>query len=462
VGTVLKDRDLAPGESTVDAYGAFLVRQRVVVAGGVLAGLVAALAILVAGPRTYSATTEVLVLGLVDEPADDGRSVAINLDDEAQILTSAAVARDAAARMPGRQTARDMIDATDATVPANTTILSITFRAPDPVSARDGAQAMGAAYLAQREALGRARLDAALAWLETERADVQRQLQDVTVRLGTAAESVTDQANRTALAGRLGGLRARLSAASASVPLGGRVVSDAALPARPRTPVPALVLVSGLLGGLLLGTGLGASREFLGPRILNADDLSRRFGLPVLTEVDAGPKAPQDITRLANLVISECDREAGAVRSYLIATTSPQSRDIAGPLVDALRRSGRPTTLERPEDQGRPALRPPHGPAPEGERAGGSQAGGVSLEERVEAARRRGEIVVIDAPATGTGRLAPLVADALVVVVDFGRTSPDALENALDRLHREHHVLTGIIGVRPPHGRRLRGRSPRD
>lgn len=446
--------ELAPGESTFGSYAAFIRRRRVAVAGGLLCGFLAGLTLLTLGPKTYSATTDVLVLDVIAGPAANSTAQALNLDDEAQILTSSDVVRNAAGRMGERARGLDLSAATEVTVPANSTIVSITFRAPDPETARLGAQSLAESYLDQRHAEGRAQLDRATAWLQMQRAEAQEQLQTVLARLGTPEQQVADPAVRAELTSQLGRLRARLTAVLASVPLGGRVVADAMLPRSPRSPVPALVLVSGAMLGLLGGCALGALRDLLGPRILTADDVRRRTGAPVLTVLRHDEDSAQDVTRLANLVLDECDREPTAVRSFLVVSTSPRVRAIAEALVEALRRAGRETSVFRPEMEplipggSRERLAParPHGR-------------GAALDERVDAARTRGDIVVIDAPATGAGNLAPLVADALVVVVDLGETRPEVLDRALTHHHRDHHRLTGIVGVLPAHRRRF-GQRP--
>jgi capsular polysaccharide biosynthesis protein len=436
---------LAPGESTFGAYRAFLARQRVAVLGGVLAGIVVATAVLILGPKTYAARAEVLVLGLVSGPAADAPAT-VNLDNEARVLTSTPVLQEAARRMGAGTDPRALEDAVEASVAANTTVLSITFRARDAEVARRGADALAAAYLADREASARARLDAALAWLKRERADVEGQLQQVILRLGTEAERTTDQATRTVLAGRLSRLRGQLAETAATVPLGGRLVSEAALPTVQRTPIPTLVLISGVMGGLLAGCALGGLRDVVSPRLCSAEDIMRRLGAPVLTVVDEAT-AHADLARLATLVIDESERAPSPVRSFLVAATTARVRGLADALGAALRDAGREAHLARVEVRTAVPVPAERTRVLEPVASAGHVPG--LWDEEADAARARGEIVVIDGPADGAGVLAPMVADALIVVVDFGRTRPDQLQRAVAHLQREHHRLIGIVGARP-------------
>jgi capsular polysaccharide biosynthesis protein len=445
---------LAPGESTFGSYGAFLRRRRTSVLGGALAGILVALAIVTLGPQTYAATTEVLVLGQVTGPAADQRAT-VNLDDEAQLLTSTEVLQGAAQRLGPGTAPEEIVEAVEASVAANTTVLSITYRASDPQTARRGADALAAAYLDQRQAQAHSRLDAALGWLDREQAEVEKQLQEVLVRIGRAEEQPTDRANRTVLISRLRQLRWQQADVAASVPLGGRIVSAAALPTSPRTPIPALVLISGAMAGLLAGCALGGLREYLSPRIRSAEDVARRLGAPVLTVVHAST-ARADLTRLATLVMDESDRPTAPARTFLVAATTPRVRGITEALAAALRQAGRETLLLRPEKPARTLIG-----------AGRTAAAGptgddaqppVSWDDEADAARERGEIVLIDGACGGIGALAPMVAEALIIVVEFGGTTPEELERAVAHLARDHHELVGIVGVTP----RRSGRSPWD
>jgi succinoglycan biosynthesis transport protein ExoP len=133
---------------TVEDYAALLRRRAVSLAGGVLAGLIVAVAYVVVTPPVYRATAEVLVLPLTTDLQDSPRGRKVNVDDAAQLVVSAEVTEAAAAAL-GRGSAT-LTEAIDVTVPANTSVLQISYFSTDPDEAARTAGAFATAYLAQR------------------------------------------------------------------------------------------------------------------------------------------------------------------------------------------------------------------------------------------------------------------------------------------------------------------------
>lgn len=432
-----------PQEETFSSYRAFLSAHRWTVAGATLVGLLGAVLLIAVGPKTYSSTTDVLLLELLDRAGDRADSVSINLDTEAVVATSRPVLREAAVRMGGRVSATDIADAVEITVPANTTILSLTYRAPAPETAQRGARAVGLAYLSHRQAEAETVLRDVVVALERQRTELQTLLQPVTARIGTAAEQPSDRSLRNALTQELREVAAKQAEASSTVPLGGRIIATAESPGQSWTPAPVLVLASGLTVGVLAGLALAAARNRMAPRLRQASDIAARTGIPVLAVIRRGARREHDLARLVNLVLAETERPGRPVRSFLVAATSPRVGDVARTLAERLRIAGRATTvLPTP-----PSLLTQFRPRQAAEFAA-----------RAEGALHRSDILLLDAAASGTGNLPSLMAEGLIAVVDLGDTSPDLLEMTLARLHRDHHRVTGVVAVESSAS--ARGRPP--
>jgi capsular polysaccharide biosynthesis protein len=430
-----------PDEETFSSYRAFLSVHRWTVVLATLAGLLGGVVLLAVGPKTYSSTTEVLLLEMLDRASDRADSVSINLDTEAVVATSLPVLREAAQLMGGHASTTKMANAVEITVPANTTILAVTYRASTPEAAQNGASAVGQAYLAHRQAEAEAELQNVVTALERQRTELQTRIQPVAARIGSPAEQPGDRSMRNALSQDERDVTDKLAVASATVPLGGRIIAAAQASGHARTPKPVLVLVSGLIAGLVAGLALAAARDRALPRLRHAADITDRTGVPVLAVIRRGREWDHDLTRLTNLVLAETERPDEPVHTFLIAATSPRVRDVARALEQRLRRAGRPTTLLPT-------------PPPLLARVPSQQSAGFA--ERVDDALHRSDILLLDANAPGTGSLPPLMADGVIAVVDLGDTSPDRLARALAQLHRDHHRVTGVVAVEPSRAVRAR------
>ena len=149
-GPTLTTSDARVGVQANEYAGVFRRRWPYVVVGLVLGLLLGALAVRVL-PSTYASTASVMVQSNSDDTAlkDARTNSEINLDTEAQIVKSMVVAKLAQERLGGDTVPRTLAEHVNVSVPANTTVLDITFSAPDPRAAQRGAQAFADAYLAQ-------------------------------------------------------------------------------------------------------------------------------------------------------------------------------------------------------------------------------------------------------------------------------------------------------------------------
>src|SRR3954471_23662276 len=95
-----------------------------------------------------------------DANASGGRTKGdINLDTEAQLVKSTAVAVGAKQLLRSPAAPDELAKAVTVEVPANTTVLVIAYTGDSPQAAQASAHAFAEAYLRNREASARARLD---------------------------------------------------------------------------------------------------------------------------------------------------------------------------------------------------------------------------------------------------------------------------------------------------------------
>src|SRR4051794_16637363 len=117
------------------------------------AGLGGGAALTRALPKVYESSTSVLVQALdQDTNAQGGRTKGtVNLDTEAQLVGSGAVAAKAAELLRTARSPIDLAKDVSVEVPANTTVLVITFKADQAQTAQSGSHAFAEAYLRNRE-----------------------------------------------------------------------------------------------------------------------------------------------------------------------------------------------------------------------------------------------------------------------------------------------------------------------
>ena len=337
-------------------YFILLRRQWLVVLLCLVLGLGAALAYLQWAPKEYRSTTSVLVTAMqTDSTAAVDTRVVINLDTEAQLVTSTETVALATENLGLPPTeARVTADRVGVSVPPNTEILDVTYVGSTAAEAQRGSLAFAEAYLEQRRATG----ESILANQETalqERIDVvtgelNRVLQEA-ARLpedSAARARADDQASR--LSTQLSTLSSNQNRIRSESLTPGRIVAEPRLPSSPSSPDPLIAVAAGLLLGALLGVGIAALRHRADDLIRTPDDLFRRTRVPVAavlaTRLHAGEVAllpplsadGRGYARLRNLVttsLEESDR-----RVVLVAGVRRGGGPVAANLAASLARSG--------------------------------------------------------------------------------------------------------------------------
>lgn len=282
------------------------------VAACALLGLIAAGVVTTVLPHRYQASTAVLVLptGTQDVNATGGRTKeTINLDTEAQLVRSTAVAQQArellgTATPPGR-----LADAVEVSVPPNSTVLEIAYTATDPAAARAGSHAFATAYLTNRADTAQSATNATVRALRSRADHLTAQLRTTSDKLADADSSSAQHAmldaQRRSLVDQLGTLGNRISDATTQAAAPGRIITDAGTPQRATSPSVLVDLAAGLFLGLLVGVAVALGLARYGRRVRSGADLTRRTGVTVLADVPA--------------THAERDRRYGRIRNELVA-----------------------------------------------------------------------------------------------------------------------------------------------
>ncbi|MCD0447811.1 Wzz/FepE/Etk N-terminal domain-containing protein [Actinocorallia sp. API 0066] len=261
----------APAQGLAD-YVAMLRRRWWVVAQAACVFLALAAGLVVLVPEKYASFVVVNVTstGVAGTGGQSSSRNDINLQTESQRVKSLNVAQIAARALKTEKSPKELSRQITVTVPNDSTVLYLTCTAPEPIEARDCAQAFGQAYLSSRTDSALKVINPQLQTLETQIANITREW---------SAEKEPQQ--KSLLFSQLQSLTDQLSTAkiTAANITPGEIITDALLTADPVDPRPGRYLPSGLAVGLLVGVIAAILLERLDRRVHSAGDLERRLGL---------------------------------------------------------------------------------------------------------------------------------------------------------------------------------------
>ena len=278
------------------------------------AGLLCLLGVAVAGgyllvaPAAYTATVLVQVNALPsDANAVGGRTAGpVNMDNEAQVAQSGAVAALVRARLHSALPVADIASNISVTVPPNSTFLQVGYSAPAPRAARRWAAAVASAYLSQRRATAEAIIGTGIAALRQQEAGLRATIEKLRSLIGSGqadpAARVRDELLLADAQDALSSAAAHIDeatplydslAAPGSV-IVGSIVTPPDLPTAPSSPRALLVLPSGLALGLLTGLALAFARDRGDARVRSAAEAERIAGVSALLDLAAGRRPPAD------------------------------------------------------------------------------------------------------------------------------------------------------------------------
>lgn len=336
-----------PGGATLGDYAGALRRRWWVVALGAVMGLGLAAVFLLVAPKTYVATASVLVnpIGVEFDAAVDGARTnsGVNLDTEAQIVTSQAVSARAKVNLQTPEIVGQLVQNVSVAVPPNTNVLRISFAADSPEGAQEGAAAYADGYLSNRRETAEDLLAEQSRALNQQITELQSQLPDATAD------------ERTGLETSLQTLNTRKASVDGTRVDAGKLISEALLPKRPASPNAALILTGGLAFGTLVGLMALLVLERRDHRCHGWRSVEHRLGLAVLADVPGAagsparlfePRSPgaEAFNQLRNAIMSGVGDDPATL---VVASPSDGfgADVVAANLAVALARSGRSTTL---------------------------------------------------------------------------------------------------------------------
>jgi uncharacterized protein involved in exopolysaccharide biosynthesis/Mrp family chromosome partitioning ATPase len=480
--------------------------------------LVGAIGYVLVAPKSYTATAVVYVSPTGADQASQAAGsrtatgVQVNLDTEAQIVTSGTVSAIAGKLMHSSLTPYQLAKQILVTVPANSQVLDIACSASTANGAAICANDYATAYLQNRSASAASTLATQIGSLKTQ----VNTLQKTVSTLGTEISSLpsdsatrandqnlqhSDQTQLTSLTQLLASLQG-----DATNTNGGHVLTAALPPGKPTSPSKTLALPSGLLAGVLLGLIAAFMWDRRDKRLHTSQDVERLLNLPVMASLSrkafsqqvslASPrsKTGKAFTELAHAVAGSLGDGSHVV---LVAGTEPgpATSVVAANLAATLARTHSEAVLVcadldntvAPEMFGlaegsRGLAEVAAGRATVGEVARGPASvpglwvippgADTSLAEYhlqhdtakalTSQLRRDARYVIIEAQAGDDGAdtfLLAEFADAALLTVEAGRTTKNQANEAIKRLQRMRTALLGAV-VLAPIGPRVNVRPP--
>ena len=487
------------GSAQLGDYAALLRRQWWIVLLLVAMGVGLAVAYTSIAPREYTSMTSVLVTATDpgEQSAAGSRTSAnnINLDTEAQLVTSTEIVTAAAEAIHYAGDPATLPDRVSITVPPNTEILDISYTGETAADAQAGAEAFATAYLDNRRNAAEGALQATRDSLQSRIDDLTGQLEKASANVAGlpagSAERAFNEAQANSLNNQISSLGTQLNEVGSTIVSPGRVITNASVPQSPSSPRLLIDLAAGALVGLLAGVGLAVLRQRSDRVLRGAADVERRVGLPVLVElagvpgdrvelVAPGTEEGRGYARLRNVVTSGL---ADTHRVVLVAGVTGPAGQVAANLAASLARSGEEVVLvcgdvhagtasdlfdgrdgtglsevlsgrvrlpaARRRVAGQPSLRVV-GPGRDPDRAAALLQTG-SPRQVVDELRATARWVVVEAPSTTSGvdaqSLAGL-ADLAILVVTTEETRDDDVADARAQFESVRTVLLGAVVVR--------------
>jgi capsular polysaccharide biosynthesis protein len=291
-------------------------------------GMLAGIGYLETAPKVYNATASVYVTatsGTANQVANGRTTGVVNLDTQAQVVRSTAVAQAAAKLMHSPEAISPLLSRVSVAVPANSQVLVISCQEPTAAAAASCAQSFAQAYLSYTSATNTASGNSQISALQARIASLERASAKLIIE---AASLPTNSSQRAAAEEQLTSDHSQLSSLNNQVaqltatlanPSGGSVISSAIPPTEAVSPKPMLIVPSGLLAGLVIGLVLAYFTDRRRRQIRRPQDVIRA-DVPVLMSLPAGKPGPElaiaaprsplgrEFSELAHMVIGAMGR----------------------------------------------------------------------------------------------------------------------------------------------------------
>lgn len=269
-----------------------IVRRRYLVVGiAVVACLVVGVGYTVTRPDVYRSTAEIALPRVADD--QPGAAVQAEVQTELAVIRSDVVARRAAEALAFDGDARDLTSHLSVEAPPDARVLVISFDADAPEEARAGAGAFADAYLAQKEAEQRARIEARVETYEEQVLALEDGIatqEDILAATDTdSPEHTRAEDARDRLANSLIELEREMTLARAEPVDGGTIITPARPPRGPEADGLGRVVAASLAAGLLIGLAAAFVLDRLDTRVRGAADLRQTLGLSTLGSIPRFP-----------------------------------------------------------------------------------------------------------------------------------------------------------------------------
>ncbi len=298
---------------------------------GALIGLVGGAAAVSAVPKQYTSTATVLVYPPPDQATLTTARLnsSVNMDNELQFIASVEVGK-AAKELLRTETDLDVLQQQlTAVVPANTSVIDVSFSGGTPEKAQQYAHAFAQAYINVRTDQAKAAIAGQEEALTGQLTALQKTLAKYTaISAGsatTAPEHVNAAAQINILQQSISSVNSRLSPLSTVNPTAGAIIDDAALPTSPTKPIPPLYVGTGIFVGLMFGLALALLAALLDKRVRSAEDVEQRGGFPVITSI---PRPGRGKAQAAVLTARTGSGEFDRLRLRLDSATPDRSSSV--------------------------------------------------------------------------------------------------------------------------------------
>jgi capsular polysaccharide biosynthesis protein/MinD-like ATPase involved in chromosome partitioning or flagellar assembly len=291
----------APEDAQLADYTGVLRRRGWLIVLVAVIGLLGSVGYYKLAHKVYTGSASVFVTatsGTSNQVANSRTTGTVNLDTEAQVVQSVAVAQAAGKLLHSPETPQKLIKRVTVTVPANSQVLTISCEARSAVNAARCAQSFAEAYLNYSSSSTITAVNGQISALQSRINGLESASAKLALEVGSLP---TNSPERASASEELNSDRSQLKALNNQVallitqranPSAGSIISNATPPQSATSPKALLVVPSGLLIGLLAGMILAyvvdrRDRQIRGPRDLT------QLSVPVLISLPRTKPAPQ-------------------------------------------------------------------------------------------------------------------------------------------------------------------------
>lgn len=453
-------------------YLRVLRRRKVLVALGLVLGVIAGFGYFHSQPKSYTSTASVQVKPIATnvQGGSSASSNTINISTETQVARSTAIAQRVVTTLRVNQPPTKLIRRLTVTVPGKSNVLQFTYTGSSVSSAQQITQAFANSYLTLRKEQATALVKGLAQDLQTRIAALQSQLLVVQTTLSTSTQGTSAYSNAVAmqkqLTAQLVPLRTRLDSLNTLVLDPGTVIVPAGA-GRPTGLALKLLLIAGGLIGLVIGILLAFLRDLTDNRIRETSDVERAAGSPAVATLPDPYSAGRGLVVLDDTLPDRQDSYGGLAARLLVAArrenlraivvTAPErpreSLGVAANLAVAIAQSDTPVSFVAADDGSLPDLTgiPKLRSVPLRSLTGGARLADPDRTRTLLAGLEEGTGVTIIASgpvlSAADSLVLASVADGVLLVVTRLVSRRKGIEAALDRLDQFDARLLGVALV---------------